>query len=65
MQECSTEISKEVYDRALANNNRITKEDESKIFSESIIWGYGLYGTRVYKEGEKYMCQFKIGSSCD
>lgn len=65
MREYTKEIDKEVYDRAVANNNSITNADEEKIFSTSIRYGYGLYGTRVFEEDGKYMVRYKIGDSCD
>lgn len=61
------EISKEMYDRAQKNGGYIAKEDEEKLFSESIRYGYGLYDDKAYidKETGKYMCHWMMGNSCD
>ncbi len=58
------EISKEVYDRAIANNGRMTEDDEIAILG-AYVYGYGLYGTAVYQEDGKYMVSFRHGDSCD
>ena len=58
------EISKEVYDRAVANNGRMTDDDEIAILG-AYVYGYGLYGTAVYQEGDKYMVSFRHGDSCE
>ena len=65
MVNCSMEISKEVYDRAVANNGRITGDDEKKIFSVAILCGYGLYGTSVRETDGKYYCDYNRGNTCD
>ena len=58
------EISKEVYDRAVANNGRMTEDDEVAILG-AYVYGYGLYGTAVYQEDGKYMVSFRHGDSCE
>ena len=40
---CAKEISKEVYDRAVANNGRIAREDINDVFDISILCGYGSF----------------------
>lgn len=57
------EISKEDYDKA-------NKSGVSSLISESILYGYGFYGGRVFtKEGNngevKYYLEFDRGDSCD
>lgn len=59
------EISKEVYERSLACHHMITIADYNEVFSESEIIGYGLYGNRTYKDGDKYYVQYQTGTSCD
>ena len=66
------EVSKEVYDRARANCTNpdatyfyMTGKDKEELFSESIRYGYGLYSCMVHKEGDKYICTYEIGDSCD
>ena len=59
------EVTKEVYDRAKANRGYMAKEDEEKLFSESIRYGYGLYRCVVKEVDGKYICSYETGSSCD
>lgn len=66
------EVSKEVYERAKAHSvpksNGIyymTDEDQRALFDVSILCGYGLYSCMVRKEGDKYICSYYTGSSCD
>jgi len=59
------EIPKDIYDRAMANNGRITEDDESEIFSRAILCGYGLYNTSVYEKDGKYFCSWYMGDGCD
>ena len=65
MQSCIKEISKEIYDKAIKNNGYITDEDEWKVFTESQIMGYGIYGTHVYEEDGKYYVHYSMGDTCD
>lgn len=59
------EISKEEYDKAMANNGRLTEDQELEILGGAYVYGYGLYGTAVYQEGDKYMVSFRHGDSCE
>ena len=59
------EVSKEVYDRAQLNRGYMAKEDKEALFSESIRYGYGLYGCVVREKDGKYICSYEIGDSCD
>jgi hypothetical protein len=67
------EVSKDVYDRARAQykgtaprkSYYMAKEDENRLFSDSIIWGYGLYNCQVREENGKYMCSWEMGDTCD
>ena len=61
----SREISKEEYDKAMANGGRLTEEQELEILGESIVRGYGVYGTAVYMDGDKYMLKYETNDSCD
>ena len=65
MVNCTKEISKEVYDRAIENNGVIPGNMEMEVFGPSICLGYGLYGTRVREEDGKYYVDYSRGSSCD
>lgn len=66
------EVSKEVYDRAVAKSVDknckyfyMAKEDKEREFSEAIRNGYGLYSCMVHEENGKYICTWNRGSSCD
>ena len=65
MTSCKRQISKEVFDRALINGGHITGADMQQVFTMSELCGYGVYMPTVYKDGDKYMCQFEMGDSCD
>lgn len=58
-------ISKEVYDRAMANNGYITGSDERKIFSDAELWGYGVYRPKAMEKEGQYYCTYSLGSNCD
>ena len=58
-------ISKEVYDRAIANNGHITSEDELTVFNEIERWGYGVYRTNVIERDGEYFVRYELGDSCD
>lgn len=59
------EISKEIYDNAIKNNNRITSNDLSKVFFIHELCGYGIYSDYVFTEDDKYFVKYNIGTSCD
>ena len=69
MTESTREITKEEYDEIMeASDGRgfVPANLEEKYFSISVLCGYGLYGTRVYKGDDgKYYLWFKTGDSCD
>lgn len=68
MTENTIEITKEQFDEIMAASNGkgyVPAELETKYFSISILWGYGLYGTKVYEKDGKYCLWYKTGSSCD
>ena len=59
------EISKEQYIKAMEHNGRLTEEQELEILGESLVRGYGVYGTAVYMSGDKYMLKYETNDSCD
>lgn len=59
------EITKEMYERAGGEGKYLSGEDEDKVFSVMDLCGYGIYGARVFKEGDKYVCRYQRGDSCD
>lgn len=65
MQNLTRNISKELYDIAMANKGRIPEDKEEEVFGGNIVWGYGLYGTKVRKDGDAYVVDYTIGSTCD
>lgn len=62
---CEREISEEVYNRAILNNNYIAKEDQEEVFTISERCGYGVYADRVFERDGKYFVAYERGSSCD
>lgn len=59
------EVSKEVYERAAKNRGYMHEDDRSKYFSLDVLCGYGLYDCKVRQEGDKYICSYMTGSTCD
>lgn len=65
MRSCTREITKEQYERIAQNGIYVSDEDKWIIFDASEIWGYGVYGARVYQSGDKYYVSYDIGETCD
>lgn len=65
MRSCTREITKEQYERIAQNGTYVSDEDKWIIFDASEIWGYGVYGARVYQSGDKYYVSYDIGNTCD
>ena len=58
-------ISKEIYDRAVANKGYIASEDMSKVFDICQLAGYGVYLPLVFERDGEYFVSYEMGSSCD
>ena len=61
-------ISKEEYDAVMTESNGtgiMPSKLESQFFSDSVLFGYGLYGAKVYEKDGEYLLDFKTGDSCD
>lgn len=58
-------ISKEIYERATANNGYITQEDYWKVFTQSEVMGYGLIDGKVFEKDGKHFVGYTIWDSCD
>lgn len=58
-------ITKEQYDRAMANKGYVVKDDIGAIFYPSEIFGYGVYDPRVVERNGEYYATFTLGSTCD
>lgn len=54
-------ITKDIYERAMKHNGYISREDCETIFTESELYGYGVYGARAYEENGEYYCDFSLG----
>ena len=65
MRRFSREITKEQYDRAAQNGNRLRGDDIETIFSEAERWGYGVYAMCVFEKDGKYWVGFSLGETCD
>lgn len=65
MRTCEREITKEIYEKAAANNGIIPESAYSDIFSEAEVIGYGVYFARAFCVGGKYLVQYQLGDSCD
>ena len=68
MIETTREITKEQYEEIMeASDNRgfVHPNLEEKYFSIAVLCGYGLYGTKAYKQDGKYYLWYKTGDSCD
>ena len=58
-------IPEDIYNRAIKNQRQIVREDYSKIFTPSLLYGYGIYRTTVFKKDSMFYCVYTRGSSCD
>lgn len=68
MTETTIEITEEQYNEIMeASDNRgfVPSHLETKYFSPAVLWGYGLYGDKVFKKDGKYYLWYKTGDSCD
>ena len=65
MKQYERQISKEVYDRAIANNGHITSEDEAEIFSYIEQTIYGIYRTVAFELDGKYFVRYELGDTSD
>ena len=65
MKQHEKRISKEVYDRAIANNGHITSEDEAEIFGYIERCVYGIYRTVAFELDGKYFVRYELGDSAD
>ena len=66
MEKIRREITEERYKELEAMSY---KDQHDALFPDGLPfdweYGYGYYGHTLLKVGDKYMVQFKIGSSCD
>ena len=59
------EVTKDVYDRAQKHGGYMDESDRVKCFSEADLCGYGIYSPIVHRRGDKYICRYSRGSTCD
>lgn len=62
--EIKREITKEKYEKIMEKNGFVSSND-SEIFDDWEIWGYGVYSPKALEEDGKYYVKFERGSSCD
>lgn len=58
-------IQKDIYDRAIENRGYVAKEDYPKLFSVSMMYGYGIYSACAFEKDGNYYCTYARGESCD
>ena len=64
-------ITKEQYERAQLNGGFIAKEDMSDVFTDSDLYGYGVYSPVARKKHNEetgtdtYVVSYTTGTSCD
>ena len=59
------EITEEIYNNAMNNNGYITSADEIKVFTDTELYGYGIYSPEVTTQYGKYYVTYYRGKSCD
>ena len=59
------EITAEQYERATHNHGYLLESDRRDVFSDSELYGYGVYGGTVFEEEGKHYVRFSLGSTCD
>jgi len=60
------EITREQYERAVADHNGyLADEDLPDVFTESELCGYGIYSPHVAERNGKYVVLYYMGKSCD
>ena len=66
MRKETRKITEATYNAAMANEGRIPKNMELEVFGDSLVYGYGIYGTKVrIDEKDGYVVDFKMGDTCD
>lgn len=58
-------ITKEQYERAIANNRIIPDADRGEIFDSAELYGYGVYCPTAIEENGEYFVEYELGSTCD
>lgn len=59
------EITKEIFDEAIANGGTIPEDRKLEVFGASLVMGYGIYRTSVHETDGKYFVDFRRGATCD
>jgi len=59
------EITKEIFDEAIANGGTIPANRYLEVFGASLVMGYGIYGTSVREADGKYFVDYRRGDTCD
>ena len=64
-------ITKDQYERAQLNSGFIAKEDMHDIFTDDLLYGYGVYSPIACKKhsevtgADTYVVNYTTGTSCD
>jgi hypothetical protein len=65
MRRYTRQITKDVYEKAMANRGMIPTEMELEVFGECLVWGYGVYDTNVRIDDELgYVVDYETGETC-
>lgn len=59
------EITVEQYERAIHNHKYLLDSDRNAVFSDSELYGYGVYDGTVFEKGGKHYVRYSLGSTCD
>ena len=59
------EITKDQYDRAVANRGYLTKEDYEAVMTDAERLGYGGTTGSVFEDNGKYFVHCHVYDSCD
>ena len=63
------EIDKELYDKIAQGDDKeyyyLSDTQKEDILGPSLVYGYGVYGARVYKKDDKYYLDYSRGETCD
>ena len=58
-------LTKEQYDKIVANNFKINDALAIELVGEAIVWGYGFYRYSVRVEEDGYYLDYNRGATCD
>lgn len=66
MKKCTMKITEATYNEAMANDGRIPANKQIQVFGECLVYGYGIYGTKVrIDEKDGFVVDYNRGDTCD